>query len=125
MDLENLKNNPEQLRNLIEILSSLLPEVEDSKTQDYSKSKNSIKTNKLKAKGSSVNLFDKMSEKNLHKEDIEIDKKLSKSLPTERNREFSHVELVCRCCGRKEKCNPTIVLDKTRYKCNKCSTSAG
>lgn len=121
MDLENLKNNPEQLRNLIEILSSLLPDTET----DTSKSKNNIRTNKSKAQGSSVNLFDKMSERNLHKEDIEIDKILSKMPPSERNRQFAYVELVCRCCGKKEKCNPALVVDKTRYKCNKCSTTAG
>jgi hypothetical protein len=125
MDLENLKNNPEQLRNLIEILSSLLPDSEDNDPKHPAKPKNNIKTNKSKAKGSSVNLFDKMSERNLHKEDVEIDRILSKTPPTERNRQFSHVELVCRCCGKKEKCNPALVIDKTRYKCNKCSASAG
>ncbi len=124
MDLENLKNNPEQLRGLIELLSSLLPETNNNDDNHVAPS-NNIKTNKSKAKGSNVNLFDKMSERNLHKDDVAIDQKLAKIPPTERNREFSYIELVCRCCGRKEKCNPALVLDKNRYKCNKCSTAAG
>lgn len=125
MDLENLKNNPDQVRMLIDMLSSLLPDQNSESEEVTAKPKNNIKTNKSKAKGSSINLFDRMSEKNLHKEDIAIDQKLSKNPPTERNRQFSYIELVCRCCGRKEKCNPALVIDKTRYKCNKCSTSAG
>ena len=125
MDLENLKNNPEQIKGFIELLSSLLPESKNDEVNDAPKLNSNIKTNKSKARGSNINLFDKMSEKNLHKDDVAIDQKLSKTPPTERNREFSYIELVCRCCGRKEKCNPAVVLDKTRYKCNKCSTSAG
>jgi hypothetical protein len=62
MDLENLKNNPEQIKGLIALLSSLLPDTNEEE-DIVPKLNSNIKTNKSKAKGSSINLFDKMSEK--------------------------------------------------------------
>lgn len=123
MDLENLKNNPEQIKQLIGLLSSLLPTQEN--TEHDIESSNTIKTHKSKAKASNVNLFDKMMEKNHHKDDTLIDKKLCKLPPTQRARSFEYVDIKCRCCGKTEKCNPSLVMDRTRYKCNKCSTTAG
>lgn len=126
MDLDKLKDNPEQIKALIDILSSLLPSNTDKNDdEDEDIASNTIKTRKTKTKGKKINLFDKMPEKNQHKEDSLIDKKLCVAPPTERTREFEFIELACRCCGKKEKCNPALVLDKTRYKCNKCCTSAG
>ena len=139
MDLEDIKNNPDQIKLLISVLSSLLPQDSESPSPKITKkrSKNNktpmvveepvskIRTARGKAKGSGINKFDTMSERNAHKEDILIDKKLSKFPPTERSRQFEYATIQCRCCGKKEKVNPVLVADRDRYKCNKCSISAG
>lgn len=72
------------------------------------------------------NRFDKMMEKNLHKEDTAIDKLLSKYPPTVRSREFSPVDVRCRVCGEQDSINPALLNDApNRYKCNKCSKEPG
>jgi hypothetical protein len=122
MDL-NL-NNPEQIKQLIAALQMLLPkgEAEEEPMQDSKiRTKTSRSTNKV-----GKNLFSDMPEKNMHKADIEIDKKLNVHPPTVRNRKFQFVDVVCRTCGKKEKVSPAIVPESVdRYRCNKCSSSAG
>lgn len=139
MEIDDLKNNPEQIKLLISVLSSLLPdakpESEKPKTKRKSKkdtakaadsvSKPNIRTARGKTQGSGTNKFDSMSERNLHKEDVMIDKKLSKFPPTERTRQFEHIQVQCRCCGKKEMVNLGLLLEVDRYKCNKCAISAG
>lgn len=88
--------------------------------QTKPKKKTSKKTTKK-----SKNLFDSMSESRMHKEDIEIDKKLRVSPPTERSRSYKPVEVRCRVCGKTEVIDPSLVESIERYKCNKCSSSAG
>jgi transposase-like protein len=67
-----------------------------------------------------------MFEKNMHKEDVEIDKKLAKHPPSARSREFTPVEVTCRVCGKTEEVNPSLIYDApNRYKCNKCSRTPG
>jgi len=73
----------------------------------------------------SKNLFDRMSESNMHKDDVEIDKRLRKFPPTQRSRNYKPLKVRCRVCGKEESTNPTLVESIERYKCNKCSTSAG
>ena len=74
----------------------------------------------------STNKFDSMLEKTMHKEDIEIDKKLAKHPPSARSREFVPVEATCRVCGKTESVNPALIYDApNRYKCNKCSRTPG
>lgn len=118
-------NNPEQIKQLISLLQQMLP----SDDNEDSKSESPIKTKSARAnknKKTSKNKFLDMQEKNMHKEDIAIDKKLAINAPTPRNREFMPVEVRCRSCGKKEKVNPAIVPDSVdRYKCNKCSTIPG
>jgi hypothetical protein len=139
MELEDLKNNPEQIKLLISALSSLLPsdtsedKPQSKQTKNKKKSqkpepsppKSAIRTARGKARGSGSNKFDSMSERNLHKEDSLIDQKLSKFPPTERTRQFEYVQVQCRCCGKKEMANPGLLIELDRYKCNKCSISAG
>jgi lysyl-tRNA synthetase class I len=73
-----------------------------------------------------ANKFDDMREKHLHKEDVEIDKVLSRYPPTNRSREFSMIDVTCRVCGRKEEINPALLYDApNRYKCNRCSKEPG
>jgi hypothetical protein len=71
------------------------------------------------------NRFEDMPEKTMHKDDTLIDKKLNKLPPSQRNRKYDPVPVTCRVCGRKENVNPMFVESIERYKCNKCSTSAG
>lgn len=89
-----------------------------SKAKEPKIKKNTKETNRK-------NLFDKMSEFRMHKEDVEIDKKLSKHPPTQRSRSFNKIDVKCRVCGREENVNPILVESKERYKCNKCSRSSG
>lgn len=83
------------------------------------KSKNVVKKNKF------VNKFLEMKEAGMHKSDTEIDKKLNKYPPTQRNRAYEPVKVKCRVCGKTESVHPSIVESRDRYKCNNCSTSQG
>lgn len=146
MDPKELLNNPEQIKNLILLLQSMLPDTEDRtpiankkskkksiKSQDQeieetpSNFNTKIKTkNKRSPQPSTVNKFEKMSEFSMHKDDREIDKKLSKHPPVARTRDFEPISVVCRICGKKEDVSPALVYEgPSRYKCNNCSTQAG
>ena len=62
----------------------------------------------------------------MHKEDVEIDKKLFTRPPVPRARKFKFIKAICRVCGKKEDVNPMTLTDSLdRYKCNKCSGAAG
>jgi len=121
----------DDIKQLIAILQKGLSDETDSiaespkKTkQTFTKTKNYTKSNKKDNK--SNNKFDTMMEKNLHKEDLEVDKLLSKYPPTARSREFSPVSVKCRVCGREEEINPALMNDApNRYKCNRCSKEPG
>lgn len=125
MDLEALKNNPDKIKQLIGLLSSLL----DSNEEEPEPEPDKIKTKNKKARRNtkkSKNLFDTMSIKDSHKQDTEIDKILNKNkTPSERSREFSFIDVKCRQCGEEERVNPSLVYDPKRYRCNSCSTGAG
>lgn len=130
MDLNELIKNPEQIKNLIQVLQTLLPETQNSKTQEPQEEEEF--TAPLRTKGSkrttkqSKNKFMDMPEKDMHKDDIIIDKKLAKFPPVARARQFELVEVKCRVCGRTETVSPSLVHEGVeRYKCNNCSTSAG
>jgi len=147
MDLNDLAKNPEQIKNLISILEALLPKKDnETNNNDVKPKKNKIKqtsprkqnniSSAIKTKGgrrafqkdnTSVNKFEKMTEFNLHKEDIAVDKLLSKAPPVARNREEVEPILVnCRICGKKESVNPSLIFESVaRYKCNNCSTQSG
>jgi hypothetical protein len=119
----------DDIKQLIAILQRGLVEDQENSTDDttkfdkqsFSKPKSKKRTKETDAK----NLFEKMSEFKMHKDDIEIDKKLSKHPPTQRSRNFSAVDVKCRVCGREEKMNPILVESRERYKCNKCARSSG
>lgn len=130
MDLENLGANPEQIKQLISLLSALLPsdkpktaDVPEEEEEDISP----IKTKKVRQnKKKSVNKFLNMPEANMHKDDIEIDKKLQKFPPTARNRPSNLVSITCRVCGKQEEIASVLASEsRGRYKCNQCSTNPG
>lgn len=108
----------EDIKQLIAILQRGLTDEGDEKT---------IKVNKktVDKKSKRTNLFEKMAESSMHKDDIEIDRKLRKFPPTERSRSYTPVTVRCRVCGKQENVNPSLIESIERYKCNKCSTSAG
>lgn len=130
-------SNPEQIKQLISLLQGLLPKEEtvskpEKKTVKNKQTKfanNNIKTKTRKTKSAeteSQNRFLEMPEMNMHKSDVEIDKKLCRHPPTKRNREYEPIKVACRVCGKKESINPAILPDSAdRYKCNKCSSSSG
>lgn len=131
MDLNELMKNPEQIQQLITVLQALLPK-EETSTKTTTKSNKTKKTSSIKTRKSKVdhsnddteNAFLQMPERNMHKEDTKIDKLLSQTDPTPRSRKFVLIDVVCRSCGKKDKINPALTHDPSRYKCNNCSTSA-
>lgn len=134
MDLNDLMKNPEQIKNLINVLQALLPkedntEVKADDTQqddDQNYQQFNIKTKNKHAIPSGKNKFDSMAERNMHKDDTVIDQKLNQAPPTARHRHFAPINVVCRVCGKKESVSPSLVYESpSRYKCNNCATSAG
>jgi hypothetical protein len=125
MDLNNLAKNPEQIQQLITLLQSLLP------TEPAVESPNPVKPSINPSRDNSGstskhhNKFLSMPEMNMHKEDHEVDQKLAKHAPTIRAREYDPVTVMCRMCGKKETISPSLVDSSNRYKCNKCSSTAG
>tara|TARA_R110002051_G_scaffold264420_2_gene324353 strand:- start:2947 stop:3399 length:453 start_codon:yes stop_codon:yes gene_type:complete len=68
-----------------------------------------------------ANLFDKMPEKNHHKEDVEIDKKLAVQPPSDRSRKPVLIDVQCRACNKEEKISASLVPQEIeRYICNRC-----
>lgn len=125
--MDNL--NPQQIQQMIELLQNMLPSEEQEASevvQEEFESPIKTKSSRRPIQGKRQNLFDQMMESKLHKEDVEIDKKLSATAgPTPRNRSSGLVDVHCRVCGKKEQVNATIITDRDRYKCNKCAVGAG
>jgi hypothetical protein len=138
MDPKEVLNNPENLKLLINLLQSLLPNDDNTQVSSDVPEKNSrkpktaptkLKTKSRQRKGSDdefENRFSSMPEFSMHKEDAAVDKKLSKHPPVARMREFEPVEVTCRICGKTEIVSPGLVFEgASRYKCNNCATQAG
>lgn len=133
MDLNELQKNPEQIQSLINLLQSLLPSNTDkpsdntdtSTTEEYSLPVKQKQNRKIIA--TQENKFLDMPEKDMHRDDVSVDKMLCKHPPVARSREFTPIKVKCRVCGREEIVNPGLVYDlrDNRYKCNRCSTSSG
>lgn len=118
-------SDPEQIKQLIEALQNMLPK-NNTEENNFDDSKIKTKSTKLSKSNRNKNKFLDMPEKDMHKADIKIDKKLSINPPTPRSRKFSTIEVCCRSCGKKEQISPQLVPDsRDRYKCNKCSSSGG
>jgi hypothetical protein len=133
------KLSPNQITQMIEMLQSMLEQAsstDEVKTKEAvdtgeefvvkKKQKDSAKQNPFskKKKKKFVNSFDDMNEFQMHKEDVEIDKKLQKFPVTSRSRKYVPVTAQCRICGKQEKINPAF-MHEGRYKCNNCSQGAG
>jgi hypothetical protein len=126
MDLNDLAKNPEQIKNLIDILQALLPQEKPKPAETKIKTKSRQRKRAVDNADSDINKFENMPEFRMHKDDIKIDKKLNQNPPTARVREFNLLDVVCRVCGKKESISPSLLFESpSRYKCNNCSTSAG
>jgi len=130
-------SNPNEIKKLIALLQSMVDTAGTSgdhsteQDADEDESSSTMKTRSRKLNGNSKgkkpfkNKFLTMPEKNMHKEDIEFDKKVAKHSPVPRNRTFEPIKVTCRVCGKNESINPSLVESIQRYKCNQCSTQAG
>jgi hypothetical protein len=129
MDLNELSNNPEQIKQLISLLQALLPKNNSEEAEEPEEFVSPIRTKSSRQfhkQNSEKNKFLDMPEKDMFKEDSRIDKMLNKHPPVSRTRQFSTIEVVCRVCGRKETISPGLAGESPkRYKCNNCSTSPG
>lgn len=131
--MDNINLDPQQIQQMILMLQAMLPKQEqgadDTPVKPEKKTslkKNNQSKNGSKSKPTRENKFDTMMEARMHKEDIEIDRKLSTVPPVPRARPFEWISAVCRVCGRKERVNPVLITDTIdRYKCNKCCAGAG
>lgn len=133
----------QQLLEMMKMMQTMIENIPDDTEETVKKKSVSKKTakkkvlkkksapkSKIQPKGVIVpdrpNLFDEMPERNMHKSDTAIDKKLNQHPPTPRSRKFSTVSVACRICGKKESIAPSLVPeDSSRYKCNKCCSSQG
>tara|TARA_Y100000385_G_scaffold291743_1_gene371920 strand:- start:34171 stop:34554 length:384 start_codon:yes stop_codon:yes gene_type:complete len=103
-----------------------IPEEKVVSRNTNKKNISSSKKSSSKKKNKKVNKFSDMSEFKMHKEDIEIDKRLNVTPPSPRTRSFSMVDVVCRVCGKKETVSPASITESSgRHKCNKCCTLPG
>lgn len=139
MGIEDIlkESNPNEIKKLIALLQSMVDTAGTSgdhsteQDADEDESSSTMKTRSRKLNGNSKgkkpfkNKFLNMPEKNMHKEDIEFDKKVAKHSPVPRNRTFEPIKVTCRVCGKSENINPSLVESIQRYKCNQCSTQAG
>ena len=115
----------EDIMALIAILQKGLEEDSEESTI-ASPQKNTQTTKPKKRKSAKTNKFDSMPERNLHKKDSEIDKKLwGNNLPSERSRQSSLASVRCRVCGKTEQVSLVLIDSPERYKCNKCAATSG
>lgn len=121
--------SPDQIKAMINMLQSMLAQTgnDNDETKPIASSKKKKVHNKSKPqKPKRPNKFMDMPEMHMHKEDILLDKKLSVQPPVPRARPFTLIRVICRVCGKTEEVNPNLIHDGVdRYKCNKCSSSAG
>ncbi|NDB58960.1 hypothetical protein EB001_10965 [bacterium] len=116
----------DDIKALIAILQKgLSNDIEEESSQPKKKTKSPKTKNAKTTKAVKENKFDDMPEARMHKEDTAIDKKLAKMAPVPRNRPYTPINIQCRVCGRQEAICPSLIESVDRYKCNKCSSSAG
>lgn len=135
-----LKNtNTKDLKKLIALLQVLADlnddeseeeEVVDTKpkqkiTESKRPTQSKVPGRKSKKEPEFINKFLDMPEKNMHKDDAGIDKKLNVHPPVARARDFDPIQVVCRVCNKTEMIPPSLVESASRYKCNNCAKNPG
>jgi hypothetical protein len=116
----------EDIKSLIAILQKGLEDDDTNKEVSVGKSKPKAKKRiTAQKKQARDNKFLSMKEKDMHKDDVLIDQKLRTLPPTERSRQYKPIKVKCVVCGKQETVSPSLMQDRSRYKCNSCSASAG
>jgi hypothetical protein len=133
-NIKDLLKNPEQIKQMIGLLSALLESTSkedvsddetDTKTEAPAKKPTIARTQKTK-KIQRENKFLSMPEVNMHKEDPDLAQKLYKQPPVARSRKLQMVNVRCRVCGKEEKVQASLLYGGVeRFKCNKCSATPG
>lgn len=137
-NINELLKNPEQIKQMIGLLSTLLEAADQQNSSDTSSNEEDDETRptKLPANDKTIhknnkkeqreNKFLQMPEAKLHKEDPEIAKKLYKQPPMARNRKNQTIKARCRVCGKQENIQSSLIYGGIeRFKCNKCSATPG
>lgn len=135
MDLNDLLQDPEKIKQFIGVLQSFLDKEEDpeqpsnlaqTNSRTVETKPNNRRQSRQKQSNTNTNKFESMPEFRMHKADVIIDKQLCQHPPVDRGRDFDLLDVVCRICGRKESVPPALVFEGVaRYKCNNCSTKSG
>jgi len=132
-----MSNKKETIEQIVDLLRSLVddePETEEvkpakkrqTKKKTIRKKSSTARNRKTTStKTTSINKFDSMPERNMFRDDVAIDKKLSVQPPSPRTRSYTTINVTCRSCGKSYSLNPALVHDATRYKCNTCSQAGG
>ena len=122
-----MSNKKEVIQEIIHLLSSLIED--EPEVVEETKPKQKRNTGTRKKKGTTTigreNKFETMDIRKMHKDDVRIDKLLSKQPPCPRTRTHTTIDVSCRSCGKRESVSPILVSEKSRYKCNTCATSEG
>lgn len=120
--------SPNQIKQMINMLQSMLPDNKEPQNND-DLAQTETKESPVQRRHNSdtrINRFDSMPERDMHKADALIDKKLNVFPPSVRNRKFNLTKVTCRVCGKVEEVSPNLLFDEpSRYKCNKCARNAG
>jgi len=137
---EDILKDPDQIKQLIGILSSLLPKEEDEEPKTQPSKKRVVKKKTTKATSSRknvasaakkttstrVNKFVDMPESQMFKESSKVSKKLYQQPPMKRRPKQRKISVTCRICGKKEEIPSSLLHgDVGRYKCNKCCSNSG
>ena len=111
---KNTQENPENK-------SKVQKKEEDGFLNKIERQTGSAKTEPFKKIEARDNLFNEMPERNHHKKDSEIDKKLSIRPPSERNTRSNLVSVECRGCGKQQEVASVLIPQEIdRYVCNAC-----
>jgi hypothetical protein len=92
------------------------------KTEDFTVKKTKNKRVRERVSGeNNKNRFLEMQAFHEHKEDTEIDKVLSQTPPTPRNRRTNLVDVTCMNCSSTSEVPPSLIpAERHRYLCNRC-----
>jgi hypothetical protein len=136
-NINDLLKNPDQIKQMIGLLSALLEtvntnashietDIETEAKPKTLKSKEFTTKETKKKKTTRENKFLSMPEAAMYKEDPELAQKLYKQPPVARSRKLQMVSVTCRVCGKQEKVQSSLLYGGIdRFKCNKCSTTPG
>lgn len=124
--------SPAQIKQMIGMLKAMLPEdaaaVKETKEPQQTVNKSVPIKNAGPAYRSNqhYNKFEDMPERQMYKQDTEIQKKLSQYDPVPRTRQVTMVDARCRMCGKTETVSAQLLHEGAeRYKCNDCARGSG